>query len=306
MGRLPEQAHLGSSTRWILPLLLLTIVVGNGCSMVRRADRDEAPETASADSGEGEATSSENEPDRLTQLSDALSRATARIEELDAKIAALTDKLEAQKIALDNVLGTKPMKSQVVGSAKHDSSAGAAAAENGLTISDPEDNVTDAATDHQIATRFRSALDSFKLGKYSDAVLAFNQITEAFPTHVLAGSAQFYAGESYYMMGEYKLAINEFGKVISAFSHSPRVASALVRMSHCYGALGNKGESLRTAALARDLYFGNPSLEWSAPGDTKAINTQSNAVNVATLEAEPMDSKQPDNHKETTEPKNDH
>ena len=64
------------------------------------------------------------------------------------------------------------------------------------------------------------------------------------------------------MMGEYKLALNEYQKVVSSFGSSPRVASAVVRMSHCYTQIGNGNEAARTMALARETFDGNPSLDW--------------------------------------------
>lgn len=256
-----------------LGIVLAASFLGAGCSL-RQADRGSDAEDQSSESTSSESISQEP-VDRMTQLAEALSKATARIEELDAKLSALSDKVDAQKIAVDNVVGSHSLKTQAVGEL---------AAQKAETKEEVTETVAETAiNDAQVVTKFRNAMESFKKGKYSDAVLSFNQVAELYPEHILAGSAQFYAGESYYLMGEYKLALNEFGKVVSAFSESPRVASALVRLSHCYGAIGNNSESLRTAALARDMFFGNPSLEWTGPGNAKAIQSSDQG-----LEVEPM------------------
>lgn len=188
-------------------------------------------------------------------------------------MAALSDKVDATRLTVDNVTGNKPLKVEAVGSARSDAHEGEqlASADDHDTKSDivkparaTESDRVPLKLDGATAD-FVKAMNLFKAGKYSDSELAFNHFTETFPEHILAGSAQFFAGESYFMMGEYKLAINEYGKVISSFSSSPRVPSAMVRLAHCYEETGNAGEASRTLALAHDLYEGNPSLDWAVP-----------------------------------------
>ncbi len=157
----------------------------------------------------------------------------------------MSDKLETTKLVTDNLAGNKPLKTQLVGAKP-------------------------APSSDEAAVLFKAAMALFRAGNYSDAELSFNRIAESFPEHVLAGSAQFYAGESYYLMGEYKLAAAEYEKVISSFSSSPRVATAMVRLSQCHESSGNHKEAARLTALADDLFAGNPSLDWAASKpDTK-------------------------------------
>ncbi|MBI3543453.1 MAG: tetratricopeptide repeat protein [Deltaproteobacteria bacterium] len=204
---------------------------------------------------------------RIESLTSSLSRAQSKIEELDAKLSALSDKVDATRISVDNISGNKPLKTESVGSAREESKA-EVEAERAAVHARIASKKAVATMDSALG-EFNRAMSTFKAGKYTDAVLAFNHFTEQYPEHVMAGSAQFYAGESYFMMSEYKLALNEFQKVTTSFSSSPRVSSALVRMSHCYDAIGNTGEAARTMALARDLYEGNPSLDWPAPAGKK-------------------------------------
>ena len=225
-----------------LLVILVSWSLTTGCS-ARRVHGDEEPVA-------------EDKDQKIETMISALSRAQSRIEELDAKVASLTDKLESTRITVDNIAGNKPVKTEAVGSATAADIEPKQAAQNDSKIV----LQMDAAV-----TDFSKAMKLFKGGKYTDAELAFNHFTETYPEHVLAGSAQFYAGESYFMMGEYKLALNEYGKVISSFATSPRVASAMVRLSHCYEASGDATEASRTMTLARELYSGNPSLDWPAP-----------------------------------------
>lgn len=196
---------------------------------------------------------------KIENLSAALSRAQSRIEELDAKVSSMTDKLESTKLQLDNVTGNKPLKTQPVG----DVAVAAVVPTKAAPKVVAEKEAAPAASDEGIES-FRKAMQLFKSGKYSDAVLGFNRFTENHPDHILAGSAQFYAGESYYKLGEYKLALTEYEKVLTTFGSSPRVSSSIVRISQCQSALGMNKESMKMAALAKELFKGSPSLDLSA------------------------------------------
>lgn len=247
------------------PLLMISVAAFTawGCSG-RKVDMD----TGSAATSHETATDAQKDPKdlKIETLTTSLSRAQTRIEELDAKVSALSDKVEATRIAVDNVAGAKPMRTEAVGSAKTDVGIAREAAEaEKLAAKARVADSKELTTMDSAITEFNKAMALFKNAKYADAELAFNHFTERYPEHVLAGSAQYYAGESYFNMGEYKLALNEFQKVVSSFSSSPRVASAIVRIAHCYDASGNSAESARTMALARDMFEGNPSLDLPAP-----------------------------------------
>ncbi len=230
---------------------------------------------------------------KIDNLTSALSRAQSRIEELDAKVSALGDKVDATRLTVDNVVGNKPIKTESVGSARDESKVESKAATKAALEEKKSAMRLKSAAGKALSSmdnsinEFNKAMGLFRAGRFADAELAFTHFTESYPEHVLAGSGQFYAGESYFMMGEYKLALNEYQKVISSFSTSPRVASAMVRMAHCYAAIGNAGESARTMALAHDLYEGNPSLDWPGAGKrsakSEAHNTDAHSANALNL-----------------------
>lgn len=254
-----------------LVVIMVSWSLATGCS-ARKVHGDEEPTAEDGDQ-------------KIETMITALSRAQSRIEELDAKVASLTDKLESTRVTVDNISGNKPVKTEAVGSATSDD------------INPKRSTHVDAKVVlHMDAalTDFSKAMKLFKSGKYTDSELAFNHFTETYPEHVLAGSAQFYAGESYFMMGEYKLALNEYGKVISSFATSPRVPSAMVRLSHCYEASGETAEAARTMTLARELYSGNPSLDWSPP--LAQVSQQKANKLKADLQASPIEPGAKDDH----------
>lgn len=244
--------------------MIVLVVLVCGCSG-RKVDTDSAS-LDSVSNPEAQNESKDPKDAKIEMLTSALSRAQSRIEELDAKVAALADKVDATRLTVDNTIGNKPIKTEAVGSARD---SDAPDTDNERPSKAKIEESKHASLMETALSEFNKAMALFRGGKYADSELAFNHFTERYPEHVLAGSAQFYAGESYLMMGEYKLALNEYQKVVASFASSPRVASAMVRIAHCYGAIGNSAESSRMMALARDVYEGNPSLDWPEPGRKK-------------------------------------
>lgn len=185
--------------------------------------------------------------DTSPKLAEELSKLQSRIEELDAKLAGLSDKLESTKTIVDNIAGVQPTQTvQLTPSLQEVPAASSHAAPN---LPPSKGNVIGD---------FRQAMSLYKQGKWSEAQLAFHQVTEQFPDHPFAGSAQFFAGDSYFQMGEYQLAVNDFEKVLQSFSSSPRVASALLKLSQCHEKLGNKQESEKMFKIAQKLFADSP------------------------------------------------
>ena len=261
----------------ILFFVLFTVIfLQSGCGWKRIHRDTEAEDNESSKSS----TKTENlsKLNTTENLAAALSRAQSRIEELDAKFAALSDKVDSTRLAVDNLNGNKPLKTVAVGSANEVTASSNQTAlidnnkkdqhEINSHTEDNENSKSLLKMDKAISD-FMKAMSTFKSGKFSDAELEFNHFSEQYPDHILAGSAQFYSGESYYNLGEYKLAINEYNKVVASFGSSPRVSSAMVRIAQCYEHIGNTGEANRTLTLAKELFDGSPVFDMLATAKAK-------------------------------------
>jgi TolA-binding protein len=152
----------------------------------------------------------------------------------------------------------------------------------------------DAEKNSDAIQHFTRGVNLMRKGSYADAVLIFTQFVERYPEHALASSAQFHAGECYFQMGEYKLAISEYEKMLRSYGNHPRVPSALVRLSQAYNAIGNTSEGSKYKDLAQANFAGNPSLDWPAPATRAAAPVAAKEQPVpqqktATLETAPME-----------------
>jgi tetratricopeptide (TPR) repeat protein len=202
--------------------------------------------------------------EKIAALSDALSKAQIRIEELDARVSSLSDRVD--RVAPVSVIGN----------------AVAPAVETPVAVNSTPSAppLKEFAGSSELA-QFSEAMALYNQNKFTEAVLRFHSFTEAHPTHLLAGSARFHAGESYLRLSEHKMAADEFQKVIQQHPSSPRVASAMVRLSQCYKVMGKEQESAKVLSSAYQLFQGNPSLDYSLPGKSVADGKSAATVPVA-------------------------
>jgi tol-pal system protein YbgF len=84
---------------------------------------------------------------------------------------------------------------------------------------------------------FARGMASFRNEEHGQAVLEFTEVTEKFPKHPLASSAQYWIGEAYYRQRDFQQALVEFRKVVDDYGQSPQVAEALLKIGLCHRAL---------------------------------------------------------------------
>lgn len=171
---------------------------------------------------------------QLAQMNEAIANLSKRLDSLVTDIRTLrTNEADPTAKRAPAILTTVPERpSDTMGKA----------VSRKLSAHDPQNGyVQDDALE-----AFKKALVVFEAGKYSDAVLQFSTFIKDNSDHPLSGSAQYYIGESYFKQGEFKLALEEFKKVILSYDHSDRLAESLSRLAECYDALKQPNEAQMT------------------------------------------------------------
>lgn len=84
---------------------------------------------------------------------------------------------------------------------------------------------------------YAAALANMRAGEHGQAVLDFLDLIAKFPKHPLAGHAQYWIGEAYYLQRDFRQALVEFQKVIEAHGKGGKAADALLKVGLCYRAL---------------------------------------------------------------------
>ena len=92
-------------------------------------------------------------------------------------------------------------------------------------------------TDQEFKDRYIDALSQYQNAEWNLSLDAFKYLIAADKNHKLADNCQYWIGEVYYSLREYKRSISEFNKVFN-FSASNKADHALYKIGLCYIELG--------------------------------------------------------------------
>lgn len=176
----------------------------------------------------------------------------ARLEAMDAKVAAMNEKLDSTQHTLDNFLTAHSPKMSGV-----DHSANEAA---GSPVAASDANSPGFIQDSAVQL-FRKANILFESQRYAESNLAYTNFLERFPDHPLAGSAQFKVGEGYFRKKEYRQAVQEFQKVLTSYDRSPAISATLRDLAESEDALGKTQEAARYRQQLTSLFPSSPAAQ---------------------------------------------
>jgi len=86
------------------------------------------------------------------------------------------------------------------------------------------------------------ALSHYQNGDFYKAIDGFSSLIKTNPRHELADNSQYWLGECYYTLKNYKRAILEFEKIFK-FSNKDKWDDAQLKLGLCYLKIGNKGKA---------------------------------------------------------------
>ena len=226
-----------------LPVASFVTASFTGCASTRKKDEADAAEKTSLQA-------------QLSEIRVHLNSVQGRMDGLETKVSTINDKTDATRASVDGIiLQQRPKATPVV---SHPSSAAGSDVDNSETItaaaSDPEAGfVNDAAV-----SAYRQGKILFQSRKYPEAVLAFSSFLEKYADHTLAGSAQYYVGESYLKQKEYQLAVQEFQRVLTSYDRSSVVPDTLKEMANAEEMLKKLDDAAGHRQLLMSLYPQSP------------------------------------------------
>lgn len=93
---------------------------------------------------------------------------------------------------------------------------------------------------------YQTAFGALKEGRYKDAITEFQKFLAAYPSGDYADNAQYWLGEANYVTRQYRVAEQEFLKVLNSHSDSPKVADASLKLGYTYYELGEWESARKT------------------------------------------------------------
>ena len=91
---------------------------------------------------------------------------------------------------------------------------------------------------------------------YAGAEGAFRGLVRAYPDDPLAGNAQYWIGETYYVRGQYKNAADAFLKGYKKYKSSEKAPDTLLRLGMALAELGQKDAACSDAQRAANEISG--------------------------------------------------
>lgn len=196
----------------------LGTMLSTGCS-ITRPRTDAAPADSAPQAQPRPTPPPETEAQRLDRLQAQLDSMSARLLSLESRLGSLAAKAAATRKEADELVEARKPRPEPVSSSPADHAGSpilsASAASRAGFVSD------------DAIQQFREGMILYESRNYSDAILAFSGFIDHYPDHPLAGSAQYYLGESYYKQNEFKLASREFHRVLTSYDRSVHIADAL-------------------------------------------------------------------------------
>src|SRR5512139_287281 len=153
----------------------------------------------------------------LDQMRQDIARLRGQIQELSYKIENLDKRQKDLYVDLD----TRMRKLEAVEKEKEKASQAAAA----------EQQAYDAV------------LNQFKAGNYGASIQGFQAFLQQYPQSKLAPSAQYWIGNAYYAMRDYKSSVAAQQKVIDTWPSDPKAADAMLNLASSQAELGDLNSS---------------------------------------------------------------
>ena len=133
------------------------------------------------------------------------------------------------------------------------------------------EEMRDSTPQSGISATYRTALDDYRERRYKAALERFGDVLSAAPSGNLADNSQYWMGECYYGLEEYRAALAEFTKVF-AYSETEKDDDAQLMIARCQIALGESEEALSAFQKLLEEY---PASEYLATARKEIENLRS-------------------------------
>jgi tol-pal system protein YbgF len=101
---------------------------------------------------------------------------------------------------------------------------------------------------------YREALIALRAGHDAAALAGFRKFLVRAPHHSYADNAQYWIGECYYDLKQYKAAVREFRRVVERYSHGNKVPEAMLKIGLAQLATGDSREGRQQLESLRRMY----------------------------------------------------
>lgn len=102
---------------------------------------------------------------------------------------------------------------------------------------------TGAAGADPAGALYENGFADIRAAKYESAETKFKKFVESYPSHSLAGNAQYWLGETYYVRGNYQQAAKMFAQGYQDYPQGQKAADSLLKLGLSLAKMGNKEDA---------------------------------------------------------------
>ena len=179
-----------------------------------------------------------------------LAERVRQLEESNAQLRKELNALEGQSRALSARLDSLP--SQVMPLVAAGTKAPDTKAEATTNARDTKTGATTISNDDAF-NMYQGALYYYREKQYDRALMEFGRLLQKAPLSEWSDNAQYWKGECYYGLRQYRQAFIEFTKVF-AFSNTDKADDAQLKIARCYLALDERDQALAALRKLLDEY----------------------------------------------------
>ncbi len=103
---------------------------------------------------------------------------------------------------------------------------------------------------------YQRAFKLLKESQYDQAQKAFKEFLSNYPNTAYSDNAQYWLGETNYVMQKYDIAIIEYQTLLRTYPESKKVSHALLKIGYSYAELGNTTDAKKTLTEVLKQYPG--------------------------------------------------
>jgi len=101
---------------------------------------------------------------------------------------------------------------------------------------------------------YNAAFNRLREGRYSQAISGFESFLRTYPNSSLAGNAQYWLGEAYYVSRDFNRAEDAFIALGIKYPNSDRVPDTLLKLGYIYDEMGDKTKARNVLQKLLDTY----------------------------------------------------
>lgn len=197
------------------------------------------------------------------QLNSQIADMEARLDRQKARLESLRGRLDTIDHRIDQIRGQ-------IASAPTPQPAPAPGAGTPSPSSSPVVPQSGVPTENAKSI-YSQAMRDYQSGHFSLSQKEFSEVISQYPASYLAGSAQFWIGQSLFYSKNYKESIDAYNLMIQKYPESGKKADAFYKRAMAYELMGNKSQAIHYYKRILDVFPGETDLDEKAKRRIKRL-----------------------------------